>query len=202
MPRPRIDIAAARQKLVEAAEALLVRHGPRKVTVSDIAAQCGMSQSNAYRFFPSKASLMSAITARWFEDLEVALKSIVSEDKPPRHLIRNFLLCQLRLQRDRHDRDPELFQSYLDLGAQNMDPVWVHVKRITALLQVLVQRWLVSEGQTVISVESTTQTLEDATILFRDPNLIARRRNECDDDRAERTIETVLRGIEGSWVLP
>ena len=75
-----------RKKLLEAAERHIKAHGPKKLTVSDIAAECGMSQSNAYRFFHSKGDLLEAVGERWFAEIERELADIAASRQPPAEL--------------------------------------------------------------------------------------------------------------------
>lgn len=195
MARPRTDIAIKKQELVEAAEALLAIHGASKVTVSDVSAYCNMSQSNAYRFFPTKAALMTAVATRWFEDFEQTLSEIAQQSGPAEAVLKTFLLCQLRLKRDRFDQNPKLFQAYLDLAAQNMDAVRGHVRAMSELLQTLVDRWLEESRLTHLDGLTVAHIIEDGTLLFRDPYVIARRRDACTDVRACAVIDGLLEGI-------
>ena len=195
MARPKSDLKAARARLLAAAEELLSRHGPNKVTVCDVAAACGMSQSNAYRFFPSKAALLAGVAARWFEEIEQALEAIAVEEGDARGRIMAFVLTQLRMKRARLKADPVMFQAYLDLGARNVDLVWAHVARISGFFEKIVEAWLQDAGLEG-DARAVTTLIEDATLLFRDPNVILRRHHSCTDERARAVVENTLIGLE------
>jgi AcrR family transcriptional regulator len=195
MARPLTDVEATRQQLLEAAEQLLARHGSRKVTVSDVAAGCGMSQSNAYRFFPSKAALMTGIAERWFAEIETKLTDVAEDAGPAENTLQTLLMTQLRIKRARFDANPTLFLSHLELAARNMDAVWAHVHTLSALYERVVTRWLAEVALDTSQARNITRLIEDATILFRDPNLIARRRDECTDERARAVIRNAMAGV-------
>lgn len=192
VPRPRTDVAAAREALLVAAEALLKRNGGRRLTVSEVAAECGMSQSNAYRFFPSKAALLQAVGERWFEGIETALAAVVAADSAPEAALRRFLLTHLELKRARFDADPALFRAYLALAEPNMAIVERHLVRLRRLLAVLVARLLGRDDPDDPAVARTVLLVEDLTVAFRDPRVIATRRAEFTDARAEAVVAAIL----------
>ena len=51
---------AARQQLLEAAQACIARHGFSKVTLSDVAAAAGVTRPTVYRYFGSADELLNA----------------------------------------------------------------------------------------------------------------------------------------------
>ena len=61
---------ATRAAIVETAERLFRGMGYRKTAVADIARELSMSPANVYRFFPSKAAINEAITARLLGGLD------------------------------------------------------------------------------------------------------------------------------------
>ena len=92
MPRPPTDKDQVREQMLQATEELLKKYGPSRITVSDVAAACGMSQSNAYRFFPSKKALIEAGAMRWFRDIDAELHDIANSDGDPEAHLHRFLL--------------------------------------------------------------------------------------------------------------
>ena len=93
--------------MLEAAERLLRQHGARKVTLSYVAAACGMSQSNAYRFFASRQALLDAVGDRWFAGIERELEQIVASNEPPAQQFVRFVARQYEFKRERAVEDPE-----------------------------------------------------------------------------------------------
>lgn len=55
---------AARDRILDAAEACLRRDGIRRTTVLGVAEESGLSRAYLYRFFPDKATLLSAALIR------------------------------------------------------------------------------------------------------------------------------------------
>jgi TetR/AcrR family transcriptional regulator, repressor for uid operon len=50
--------------ILDAAESCFVRGGFHKTTMQDVAAECGMSPGNLYRYFPSKNAVVAGIVER------------------------------------------------------------------------------------------------------------------------------------------
>jgi TetR/AcrR family transcriptional regulator, repressor for uid operon len=65
--------------ILDAAERCFVRSGFHKTTMQDLAAECGMSPGNLYRYFPSKDAVVAGIVerdrARFNRDSEMLLNA-------------------------------------------------------------------------------------------------------------------------------
>ena len=67
------------ERILEATEEVLRRHGPAKATVVDVARVLGVSHGSVYRHFRTKAALREAVTERWLGRTEAALAKITAE---------------------------------------------------------------------------------------------------------------------------
>lgn len=185
MARPRIDPDEERARLLDACDALLRRTRGVGLTVTALAAECGMSQSNAYRFFPSKAALLAALASRWFAEVEEKLAEIVSSGRPPREALRAFLLTQFEIKTARYREDPALFDAYLALAGKAPDAVAEHALRLRSMLQELVSALPGAN-------EDGAALVEDMTLPLRDPFVMSRMKGGPDTKRAERLVDAVL----------
>ncbi|WP_274423900.1 TetR/AcrR family transcriptional regulator [Chelativorans sp. YIM 93263] len=196
MARPKPDEDLIKAQLLDAAERLLARYGPAKVTVTEIASECGMSQSNAYRYYPTKQALMAAFAARWFSEVEAKLAEIAQGQGTPRARLRHLLKTQLAIKIERHDRDPALFRAYLELAAANPAAVAAHSKRLSSLIDGLVAETSDGLSGRKINLAATTQAILDATLMVRDPWLIARFRDALDKERADSLIDLAISALD------
>ena len=57
-----------REQLIQAAEALFVKHGMRRVAVEEICRQAGVSKPTFYKYFENKAALARRIDELWIEE--------------------------------------------------------------------------------------------------------------------------------------
>lgn len=59
------DVDRTRLRIVEAAVRLHGRAGPRATTLSDVAAEAGVTRATLYRHFPDEGTLFAACSAHW-----------------------------------------------------------------------------------------------------------------------------------------
>lgn len=181
--------------MLEATERLIRIHGARKVTVSDVAAACGMSQSNAYRFFPSRRALLEAVGERWLAAIEDELSAVAATDEPPAEQLVRFVAREYELKRARHAEEPDLFQACLELGGAEGGVVGRHLDRLRALVEGIMRRCgdkgLIGGRDPV----KATELVEAMTIRFRDPGLVARHAGEDTVRRAAEVAGIALAGL-------
>jgi AcrR family transcriptional regulator len=187
MARPRVDGEEMRARLLEAAETLLKANGGCKLVLSDIASALGMAQSNAYRYFRTKDELVAALARRWFADVERAAEAAVAMATGPEEKIRGWLLATMREKVRRFDEDPEIFLSYLELAKGYPEVVAGHVEQLRAMIDRAVLE-IVGEAR----LAQAMGLLEDATILFRNPYLIAHHRERVTEGRAREVLDAVF----------
>ena len=100
-----------RERILEAAEDVLRRHGPAKANVVDVARALGVSHGSVYRHFPSKQALREAVTQRWLESFHDTLDPIVADRQPDQ--LRRWLHALFDAKRGKALEDPELFATYV-----------------------------------------------------------------------------------------
>ena len=125
-------------RILDAAQAVLRRHGVEKTNVVDIARVLGMSHTNIYRHFPSKKALLDAVAARWLHAVTSPLAAITDDHARPAsaRLIAWFDTLRTTKQHKVLD-DPELFRVYHrlamaagELADEHVDDLLRQVERI------------------------------------------------------------------------
>jgi len=191
MPRPKADSEKVREILLVAAERRLRQLGSPRFSVTDLAADCRMSQSNVYRFFPNKSALAAALVERWFQEIEAELRAVIDAADRWQTKLERFVLVQLRIKSSRFDQDPKLFRAYLMLADEHPEPVLEHVRRLQDMLNGILSAAFEGEGR-----DCARMLVEDATLIFRDPVSIARLRTRCTPERADAVIGAVRAELE------
>lgn len=123
MSRPLNDHEAIRQQLMDAAEEMVRTRGAINLSLTEVAAACGMSQSSFYRYFPSKEAFFEAIAGRWFEELNQIMEDVVASDLPPREKLFEFFARRVAVKRARFEADPNLFRANMDLGEEHWEVI-------------------------------------------------------------------------------
>lgn len=76
------------EQILDAAEDVLRRYGPRKTTVVDVARALDISHGTVYRHFKTKAELHEAITTRWVERVTLPLSKVCKKHTTPKERLR------------------------------------------------------------------------------------------------------------------
>ncbi|MGD9763545.1 MAG: TetR/AcrR family transcriptional regulator [Candidatus Binatia bacterium] len=97
---------SAREKILEAAEALFARRGYAGVGMSEIAEAVGLSKSSLFHHFPAKAQLYAATLDRILRELEAALMRALAAGGTPTERLDRWVdtICDLLGERPAHAR--------------------------------------------------------------------------------------------------
>jgi TetR/AcrR family transcriptional regulator, repressor for uid operon len=81
-PAPIAPAIDRRVRILDAAERCFVRNGFHKSTMQDVAAECGMSPGNLYRYFPSKDAIVAGLAERDREQFNADFARLVDAPDP------------------------------------------------------------------------------------------------------------------------
>lgn len=157
------------ERILEATEEVLRRHGPAKATVVDVARALGVSHGSVYRHFRTKAALREAVTKRWLDRTTGVLAGIVEADRDPEARLREWLAALFEAKRRKAGDDPELFATYTVLTGENVEAVVEHLTELTDQLTRVVQDGIDAGTFTVTAPATTALALFQATARFHDP---------------------------------
>lgn len=141
---PNADETQTRRRILDAAKANLRRYGASKTTVVDIARDLGMSHSNVYRFFRTKAELLDAVVEEWLIDEELFLAEMAGRPGRAGERMEALWLTLLARKRLLHGEDAEFVELYYRILAERP----VAVARYLAVSQSAIERIVVDGIQT------------------------------------------------------
>jgi len=188
--RPKADTDKIKARLIIEAEKQLEQSDGRRLVLSDLAERVGMSQSYVHTFFPTKADLVRALAAKWFDAVEAVSCDAVRNNQPAEQRLETWLLEVLRIKRDRFDANPKLFRAYLELASGHMDLVQSHVEALRRDLETIVTD-LVPASRVLAALD----VIENATLLFRTPQNIAAYRSRATDDAARAICQLIVKQL-------
>lgn len=191
MPRPRIP--DRRERLLDAAEALVLDRGFDAVSVSAIAAAAGVGKGAVYLEFESKHAILDALLQRGAERIDERVRARLGEHPPLSEVYRAWAR--------ELSADPLLAAAYLDdrgvLGAHVADVADVADGRYRDRHRQVVDWLIASQERGVIvadvDVEALALALSSASIGLLS---VARLLGPLDSGQLERAIDTIGRMVE------
>ena len=166
--------ASLPQRILDAAETILRRHGVEKTNVVDVARALGMSHGNIYRHFPSKKALVDAVAVRWLHRLMDPLEAIAADRaRPaPERLARWFDALRLAKRHKVRD-DPELFRVYHRVVETMREAVGEHIEALLAQLEAIIADGVAAgEFAGKLDPKAAARSFLYATAAFHHPALV------------------------------
>lgn len=122
-----------KEQILDAAEEVLRRFGPRKTTVVDVARALDVSHGSVYRHFGSKAELHEAITQRWLERITSPLAKVTQSNANAEQRLKTWFETLMEIKQQKVKGDPEMFESYVVLAKNT--PKHIKFEHINTLLR-------------------------------------------------------------------
>jgi AcrR family transcriptional regulator len=121
-PAPTTEKADPRETILKAAAERILHYGYNKTTMSEIAADCGMSAGNIYRFYPSKIDIAEAMTRRFTAESHAVYANIIRDSaKSPSRKLSEFFIARLELTFRVFERHPKLMELAEIMGRERPD---------------------------------------------------------------------------------
>ena len=163
---PRITILRA------AAERIL-HYGYNKTTMSEIAADCGMSAGNIYRFYPSKIDIAEAMTREFGSETHAHFSGIIRDaGRSPSRKLRDFFAYRLERTFRTFEKHPKLMELAEIMARERPD----YLAEERAQERILIEK-ILEEGQASgdfalpADMTITADLVQCAMMKFRIPQL-------------------------------
>ncbi|MFF6952426.1 TetR family transcriptional regulator [Streptomyces iakyrus] len=183
------------ERILEATEEVLRRHGPAKATVVDVARALGVSHGSVYRHFRTKAALREAVTKRWLDRTSGQLSGIAEADRVPEARLRDWLAALFAAKRRKAGEDPELFATYTVLAGENGSAVSEHITDLESQLTRIIQAGVKSGSFTAADPEATARAVFHATARFHDPGYAPQWREPGVEADFEAVVDLLVRAM-------
>ncbi|MEV6805466.1 TetR family transcriptional regulator [Streptomyces sp. NPDC051132] len=192
---PTSEILTA-ERILEATEEVLRRHGPAKATVVDVARALGVSHGSVYRHFRTKAALREAVTKRWLDKTTRQLAGIAAaEDRDPEQRLRDWLATLFAAKRQKAGGDPELFATYSVLADDLGGAIGDHVADLLAQLARIVAAGAASGAFHAPDPAAAARAVFHATGRFHDPCYAREWTAPGIEEEFEAVVGLLVRGL-------
>ncbi|WP_129309276.1 TetR family transcriptional regulator [Streptomyces sp. L2] len=183
------------ERILEATEEVLRRHGPAKATVVDVARALGVSHGSVYRHFRTKAALREAVTKRWLDRTSERLAGFVTEDRDPETRLRDWLAALFEAKRHKAGYDPELFATYTVLADESGAAVADHVTDLTVQLARIIATGAESGDFAAPDPTASARAVFQATGRFHDPCYAREWQHPDIETEFEAVVDLLIRGL-------
>ncbi|MGP4083902.1 TetR family transcriptional regulator [Streptomyces sp. KR55] len=185
------------ERILEATEEVLRRHGPAKATVVDVARALGVSHGSVYRHFRTKAALREAVTKRWLDRTSEALAGIVAEERDPEARLRDWLRALFDAKRRKAGDDPELFATYMVLTGESGEAVPEHIADLTAQLTRIIEAGVEAGVFVTADPARTARGVFQASGRFHDPCYAPEWAQPGIEEDFDAVVDLLVRGLRG-----
>ena len=196
MPRPETDIAATRYRIIAAADRMIQEKGAISFTMSDLATAVGMSPSNLYRFFENKDALAEAMAGEWFAELLVIMEELVSADMPVEEKLYQFFAKRVVIKRARYEDDPELFESYMELGDEHFDVIKGYVDLADHYMASILAEAMEKGYFKGLELDAVVSLVNTMMQPFCNPQLMMQMMHLATEERLRIVINTIFKGLQ------
>lgn len=189
------DSALTPERILDAAEEVLRRHGPMKATVIDVARFLEVSHGSIYRHFSSKAALRDAVAQRWLHRVSMPLIGIAEEQGSAAERLHRWFEQLMILKRQKVLNDPELFATYSAIAQEARGVVQAHIDELVRQLAQIIESGISSGEFKVSDPTEAAKAIFNATIRFHHPAHAAEWSNPGIDADFAQVWRFVLAGL-------
>jgi AcrR family transcriptional regulator len=165
-----------RGTILKAAAERILHYGYGKTTMSEIAADCGMSAGNIYRFFPSKIDIAEAMTRQFAAESLITYQAIMRDPhRSAFQKLQDFFTFRLERTYNMFDRNPKLIELAHIMAQERPAFIAEELMQERLLIESILAEGV--EKGDFAPIESTAFTAEItqcATMKFRFPQFWSR----------------------------
>ena len=189
------------ERILDATEGVLRRHGAAKANVVDVARALGMSHANIYRHFPSKKALLDAVAARWLHAVAAPLEAVAADaTRPAGERLAAWFHTLRAAKRAKVRDDPELFRVYHAIAESAREVVGAHVAALLGQLgRIVADGVAAGEFRAGLDASAAARAFMQATAAFHHPALVAQEPAPTEAD-ARALLVLLLTGLRAGPV--
>lgn len=174
--------------ILDAAETVLRRFGPKKASVVDVARALGVSHGSIYRHFPSKKALRDAVAGRWLSGVSEPLARIADKPGKADTKLSNWMRRLVTIKQQKVKEDPEMFATYRSIAETAEGAIASHMdEMVDQLARILAEGREQGRLKFEDDPQSTAQAIFDATSRFHHPLMF----NAWQDPEIEKSYASV-----------
>ncbi len=181
---------AVREQIIQAAKKRFSHFGYAKTTMAEVAADCGMSPGNLYRFFPGKLDIAEAIATAEHEAHMGNMRGLsVADGKSVIERLREYFFEEMRYTYLMLEKNPRVYEMASVIAHERPQYAnWMLANERKLLVELFDEAERSGEFR-IDDKEFTAEMIQSATMKFRYPQLWSK----LSLPKLERELDGVLK---------
>lgn len=200
--KPRYEPDEARERILDAAEALFRRLGYSKTTVGDVAQALTMSPANIYRFFPSKSAINDALCRRMMAEVHALCERIVGAPGPASQRLEEMIVSVHRHNKTRLTEEQTVHEMVLVAMEENWEAIEEHIAYMQSLFAGLIEEGVKAGEFVPCDAASVAELLGLGCCGSFHPAMIACSPDEQSEQKVRGLARLLVRGLRLPDVQP
>ncbi|TCU20378.1 TetR/AcrR family transcriptional regulator [Rhizobium sullae] len=194
-----IDVDLLRERILDVAEEHFRRIGYQKTSVADIASCLGMSSTNIYRFFPSRAAINRSICGRFFAETAQFADSIARMQVPVQEKLVNLLKILHQKRRTTFIQEKPVHDLIVAATEENWATIRAHSDQLVAIIETIVEEGIEAGEFSVDDAAQAARSVMNAFTSFYHPVLVEQRvqNGEDTEEGLRQQIRFILKALGG-----
>lgn len=192
-----VDKADSRESILKAAAERILHYGYGKTTMSEIAADCGMSAGNIYRFYPSKIDIAEAMTRKFSAEIHQTYSAIVRDgNRSADDKLREFFCYRLERNFRIFEKNPKLMELAEIMARERPDYLIEERSQERLFIEKILEEGM-RKGifQLPFDLTITADLVQCATMKFRIPQLWTTEQFEALKFELESLLSMLMTGL-------
>ena len=189
---------AMREKILMALEQVIDTTSPQTIKVMDVARFMGISHTEVYRYFKSKAALRNALAEKRLKLVAGNLQKIVLDPRPATQRVALWLDSLYQQMETLIAGDRELFLTYKGLAESSRHVVAVHTQTLTEQLQSIISDGVDAGDFQVSDSRRAAEAVFSATIRDHHPFFVSRQ--DESEPRDSHVLSLLIAGLKSGAV--
>lgn len=162
------------RKIIDAARVRIGHYGYCKTTMAELAADCGMSPGNLYRYFPGKLDIAAEIARGAFDETLESLRAVVRKaGLSAQQRVRDFLFTELHVTYEQLHSDMKIHDLAEIIKRERPETANENLAKGRALLSEILSTGNAAGEFEIADVVSTAEMIQCATMKYRYPQLFS-----------------------------
>lgn len=190
------DKTATRDRILAAASARIMHYGYGKTTMAEIAADCGMSPGNIYRFFEAKIDIAEAMARKHYAEEQSQLATIARrKDRPADWRLREVFLTRLREGYEMISKNAKILEVAEVLSRER--PLFANQNMAAerVFLSALLEEGVEAGMFAPCNAELTAEMMQAATMKFSVPQMFSQLTLPKLERELEGVLDLILNGL-------